>query len=105
MKAHFCNIDGAVVFPEVETNINAFEETEYKVPSKPNSDYKYLMVTDDYWVFASKDKKNWCIAIMVIINGEPYYAKIISEAAKNMVEKTGYEYWIDIDVSEVIYES
>ena len=69
MKARIAihQIDGAITFSGMEIKETA-DDTFFKAPPM-NKDYKYLAYFDDM-PFVSKDKKEWVIAMSVLIDGE-----------------------------------
>lgn len=79
MRVRF-SIDSAIVFPDIE-NIDIDGEPGYKLPSEPNDEYKYGMLSDDFsvnrgnnFMFASKDGKNYVIAVCVYKDGIAFSA-------------------------------
>ena len=64
MKMLILKIDGAVVAPEMKK----VDLETWKSP-QPNTEYQWFAVIDG-WPMASKNKKDWCIAYGIVLNGE-----------------------------------
>ena len=79
----FANIDGAIVYPDVEIiNGDRWEDDLIKMPSEPNEEYKYALLTDECaenedfnMILVSKDRKNFVFAIVVFCGGKQYSAR------------------------------
>ena len=64
MTNRIIRIDGACVYPEIQKTGNGYRFPEH------NPSYRYAMIHDDI-LWASKDGKDYVMAICVNVNGKP----------------------------------
>lgn len=74
-KGYVFHIDSALVYPDIEP-VEVGGEPGWKLPTIQNEEYKYGMISDVLseeglnFLWASKDEKNWVLALFVFIDGE-----------------------------------